>query len=105
MSSSELFIRRDDRPDVRAAMGDIDEVDFMDGEALSSPGLVFDKDCSGDKEDKSDKTKEIGKDDKGGGRNATGSPAGPVRDLSQRLWRGVGNALDLRNAIDQTVFS
>jgi len=87
-------------------MGDIDEVDFMDGEALTSPGgPLFWKDCSGDKSDTPKKAEKEGKDDKGGGRNAAGAPAGPVRDISQLLWRGLGNAFDLRNAIDQTVFS
>lgn len=102
----ELFIRSEDRPDLRAAMTDIDEVDLVDMEALSSPVgyLPFMKDCGGDKNDKSDKNKEIGKDDKSP-RNAEGAPGGPVKDMSQRLWRGEGDAADLRDAIDQTLFS
>jgi hypothetical protein len=105
-TSVELFIKREDRPDLRAAMTDIDEVDLMDGEALSSPMSYHPlmKDCSGDKSDKSDKKKEIGKDDKGT-RNAQGAPGGPVTDISQRLWRGEDDAARLRDAIDQTLFS
>jgi len=105
-SRSELFIKRGDRPDLRAAMTDGDEPTVTDWQVLSSPILYLplDKDCSGDKSDKGDKKKEIGKDDKNA-RNAAGAPAGPVKDISQRVWQEDGQPAELRDAIDQTVFS
>jgi hypothetical protein len=77
----------------------------FDWRMITSPAhyLPAMKDCSGDKNDKSDKNKEIGKDDKSP-RRATGSPDGPVIDHLVRLSPDATEG-EVRNAIDRTMFS
>ncbi len=77
---TEIFIRENLRPDLRAFLGPVEKVGAVANPLLSEPGQLLTrfsscKESSTDgKEDK--KNKEVGKDDKG----AAGSPSGPVTD-------------------------
>lgn len=100
----ELFIRRQDRPDLRVPM--IAGEGPFDWRIISSPAryLPAMKDCGGDKSgDKGIDKKDVGSD-KGGRGRAQGSPTGPVTDNSVRLSPEATES-EVRNAIDQTMFS
>jgi hypothetical protein len=99
----EIFIKRQHRPDLRSALTGDDVENALDGLAILLPihYIPRSKDCSGDKSDKSDKKKEIGKDDKSAPRNAAGSPTGPVTDNSLQMPLETFDT----DVIDQAVFS